>query len=110
MQDYNHYKWSLFEKVVVLFMNLIFSRCTFVQEGRYVKFSKKYLKFFGVTNLLKWHCLTSTFTNSFIVEECRQDMINDIVEECPQDMINDIVEECPQDMINDRAINSILIH
>ena len=37
-------------------------------------------------------------TNSFIVEECRQDMINDIV------------EECPQDMINDRAINSILIH
>ena len=49
-------------------------------------------------------------TNSSIVEECRQDMINDIVEECPQDMINDIVEECPQDMINDRAINSILIH
>ena len=53
---------------------------------------------------------TLTSTNSFIVEECCVDMINDIVEECPQDMINDIVEECPQDMINDRAINSILIH
>ena len=83
MQDYNHYEWSLFGKVVVLFMDFNFSRCTYVQKGRYVKFSKKYLNFFGVTNLLKWHCLTSTltstltFTNSFIVEECCEGMIND---------------------------------
>ena len=47
MQDYKDYKWALFEKGVVLFMNLIFSRCTFVQEGRYIKFSNKYGNFWG---------------------------------------------------------------
>ena len=84
MQDYNHYKWSLFEKVVVLFMNLIFSRCTFVQEGRYVKFSKKYGNFFWGNKSFKMALVltstltsTLTFTNSFIVEEYPQDMIND---------------------------------
>ena len=84
MQDYNHYEWSLFEKVVVLFMNLIFSRCTFVQEGRYVKFSKKYLNIFWGNKSFKMALVltstltsTLTFTNSFIVEECCEGMIND---------------------------------
>ena len=80
MQDYNHYEWSLFGKVVVLSMDLNFSRCTYVQKGRYVKFSKKYLNIFWGNKSFKMALvLTSTLTstNSFIVEECCEGMIND---------------------------------
>ena len=58
----------------------------YVFEGKYKIIFKEIFEFFWGNKSFKMalvltSTLTSTFTNSFIVEECCEDMINDIVEE-----------------------------